>query len=613
MEVTRKGYYTIVGPDGLILLKSDGTVRQVTSRDECYERITDDGRGGDFTILCPDRVVSIAVDEEEEPEPLPTTPDPEPTPSDAAVYPLTCTPRGSNRSVFQDDAITATDRRAMGLMDAVQTIGLDSGTHADTNPPAANYLSRADAYREILDAHPTGEAYVFCYHNVTEAFERDTPARTKKIRDYLDALTGPDGNDGWCYNSSDEKVILFGEQFTINLSDYTLAVDGRVYPEWYADEIAQVEYLDVMAAAGIGVGKGGANIFLDNVKIRNNKSGIDWNNDGSNNNCQSYYDSEEPSHVAADPIATATYSTVRANIRKAIERWDAANPGHVTLINSNQWADNPADRRAPPTAPADLRNCILEYRLDGDEDNAFVQSGYSENNSSNEETEWPRSGVGANGLNRGQNGKWEKSYCNIYQSVRLAQAPKIVFATFSVECLQPGVKGAAGITVYPNVPAANAKWHMARWAMCTAWLAGAHSGISGIVVGTTKAGRAASTPLFDEQGVINGKSSHNGFPSGSTKLSPDWLGEAIDPPPVGPKPDGSYQRRYANGIIILNPNNDETAPPITIDVSELGGTYTRFLGYQDRITNDGSPLDKDFPMKSIDAGVYPDKEWYDAL
>ena len=41
MKITRKGYYTITGPGGL-LTKPDGSTRQSTNRDDCYEYITQD-------------------------------------------------------------------------------------------------------------------------------------------------------------------------------------------------------------------------------------------------------------------------------------------------------------------------------------------------------------------------------------------------------------------------------------------------------------------------------------------------------------------------------------------------------------------------------------------
>lgn len=51
--ITRKGYWVISGPDGELLLKPDGSTRQVTSRDEAYEYVTLDGRTGKFIILPP--------------------------------------------------------------------------------------------------------------------------------------------------------------------------------------------------------------------------------------------------------------------------------------------------------------------------------------------------------------------------------------------------------------------------------------------------------------------------------------------------------------------------------------------------------------------------------
>jgi len=53
MSVTRQGYWVVQGPDGQLLTKPDGGVRQVTSKDEGYEYISQDGRGGTFTLLPP--------------------------------------------------------------------------------------------------------------------------------------------------------------------------------------------------------------------------------------------------------------------------------------------------------------------------------------------------------------------------------------------------------------------------------------------------------------------------------------------------------------------------------------------------------------------------------
>jgi len=53
MKITRKGYYRAIRPDGSFL-------SQHTSRDECYEAITEDGTGT-YRIKCPDREVDVAL------------------------------------------------------------------------------------------------------------------------------------------------------------------------------------------------------------------------------------------------------------------------------------------------------------------------------------------------------------------------------------------------------------------------------------------------------------------------------------------------------------------------------------------------------------------------
>lgn len=59
MQITRHGYYTVKGPDGEFLVRPDGRKLRVTSRDECYEWILNDGRAGEFRIECPDRTVRV--------------------------------------------------------------------------------------------------------------------------------------------------------------------------------------------------------------------------------------------------------------------------------------------------------------------------------------------------------------------------------------------------------------------------------------------------------------------------------------------------------------------------------------------------------------------------
>jgi len=535
---------------------------------------------------------------------------------DAAGYPLTYATRGGSLNMYQTGTAAATDRIAIGLQDACHVIGFDSGTQVDTDPPASGYMSRVDGNAEILAANPTNSHYLCTYHNVTEAFDRTTPSRALFIKNYLDNLDGPGSDDGWAYNSANEKVLLFGFQYTINLSDYVAPFNGLTYPEWYADNLVQPAYIDPHIVAGIKIGgPGGINVMLDNHQLHSNKSGINWDNIGGNDDAQDYYDPEEATHVSTDAVAVLAYSAVRRNMRKGVERMWSNNPGLFVLTNTNQWADKPLDRQDKPESFAELRNCILEYRLSGATDQGYVHGGFSEGNSNNN---FPRSGVYSDGSNAGTTGNWLQSYFNAYQSVRLCREPAIVPMSFWVQCLQSGVTGPGGKSTWSPVPASNAVWNMARWAMCTAWLCGAHASITGIqVTGNplSTAGRAQSTPLFDEYGLINGSIDY-GFGTGPTKLYKSWMGNPKEDPPTTVRADGSWGREFDNAYVIVNPDNDPLQASILIDVSALPGgasEWTRIVGSQDTVINNGVAATVDFNMSPVDGIVLARKSWYDAL
>ena len=531
---------------------------------------------------------------------------------DGVAYPLTYTSRGGSLNLYQDDALAAENRVAIGLMDACHVIGFDSGTQVDTSPPASGYLTRVNGNKEILAASPDNSHYLCTYHNVTEAFDRTTPARALEIKTYIDGLDGPGSDDGWAYNSAGDKVLLFGFQYTINLSQHVADKNGLNYPEWYADNMVQPYYIDPHIVGGVKIGgPGGINVMLDNHQHHSNKSGIDWNNDGSNDDAQDYYDTEEANHLLQDDIATYAYASVRTNMRSGVERMWANNPGLFVLTNTNQWADDPDDRSIPED-PANLRNCILEYRLSGATDQAYTHGGFSEGNSN---SSFPRSGVYKDGTNAGTTGSWEKTYSNTYQSTRLCQEPSIIACSFWVECLQSGSTGAGGKAEYSPVPASNAVWNMARWAMCTAWIAGAHTSITGIQVGASTAGRAQSTPLFDEFGLINGSVDY-GFGTGTTKLFRKWMGSPITDPPTVAHDGTIWIREFTNALVVLNSDNDPANSDAVVDVSGLPGgasEWTRFNGSQDSSANSGNPASSDFNVPPVNAIVLARKSWYDNL
>jgi hypothetical protein len=79
------------------------------------------------------------------------------------------------------------------------------------------------------------------------------------------------------------------------------------------------------------------------------------------------------------------------------------------------------------------------------------------------------------------------------------------------------------------------------------------------------------------------------IPSTGT-MKPNWIddygapiGDAAEPPPSAPAHNGIWMRRYANGLVLVNPSKTATA---SIDV---GPGYRRIAGKQDPAVNHGQP------------------------
>ncbi|HWA85939.1 MAG TPA: hypothetical protein VG710_06945, partial [Opitutus sp.] len=75
----------------------------------------------------------------------------------------------------------------------------------------------------------------------------------------------------------------------------------------------------------------------------------------------------------------------------------------------------------------------------------------------------------------------------------------------------------------------------------------------------------------------------------------DWLGEAIDPPPLKPFRDGVYLRRFEHGAALVNPRSrpgtrDNNRSAVDVEIPLSLGKFIRFLGKQDPRTNNGEPL-----------------------
>ncbi len=530
------------------------------------------------------------------------------------LYPLTATSRISNPNFGQTTALD--DRDAIGLMDASLLHGFFA---SNMEPPvSAGYLPRTAVSQDILNSHPTSKHHLCTYFNMMEKSDNGDALAIK-----IGSETGPNGTDWWCRDGSGAQYSFFAGSFGVNISNYsTPDSGGQLYPTYYADNFIQTEYVDVHAAAGIGVGEGGVNCFLDNFQLYSNKSGCDWNQAGGPDGSRLHYDSEIPEHVSGDAVAVTAYSAWRANHMRGLQRIRENNPGIFVLPNTNQWANSsiifdgaPVNNAVPDNINA-LRTVILEYRLGGDTGQADVQGGFSEKNISDN---FPTSGVNQYGLYNNTGGSWKVMYNKAYQAARFCQEPKIVFATGAVNCLQNGTSGSGGRTIWSPVPASNAVWHLFRWMHCTYQIAGAHTVVSGREVANGSAGRAASTPLFDEYGVINGSVDY-GFGTGNTKLFHKWMGIALEAAPTTPLlTHGTgeiWAREFENALCIVNTDNRQTNTAATIPVSLLPGGASEWMffnGDQDAANNDGSYASVDFTIEPIDGFVLVRRSWYEAL
>jgi hypothetical protein len=539
------------------------------------------------------------------------------------LFPLLATMRIGTFNYSQSGALAADDRKAMGLMDAV-LLGGFFGTPQDSTPPPSSFISRTDVTQEILDAHfnafGTNDIYTFTY--LIQMQTGTAGAFGTKCQ----AELGPNGVNGqtdWFYYDQGGNLVPAGGEspgggFFINLSDeITLDSGGLNFCEWYTDNFVIPELLDVHDTAGIGVGEGGMNGWWDNLGIHMRKSGIDPDQNGSNNDMQDFFDPDNPAHVAADPGAVQFVGEYRKNQRSGLERAQAAYPGLVVGGNSNQYAQG-------YTGPVSgVSHVMKEYRITEADINskAFQQVGFSENNNwrpTELKDGWMRSHTLWTGVSSAQGGSWQTSYNNIYMPTVTMTAPAIQFGEWIVDCLQNSTDGPDGRPIWPNEPRSGSAWNAERWGHATNALCGAHHVSTGVIdQPTSTAAERRATALFDEHGLINGTDYGFNNNGNVTKLYRKWMGAAVDPVQTTAR-QGTWlwMREFENCLVIINTNWDDTDPDETVDVSALPGgasKWKRFNGHQDSAWNDGTDASIDFDIPSIDAIFLVDKTWYNAL
>lgn len=517
------------------------------------------------------------------------------------LFPLLGTNRQGSKNYAQDGTLAADDRAFIGQLDAC-ILGGFLGSQMDETPPPSGWIARTQVSIEILAAHAVSQHFLYTYLNNMEA--SDT-AGSKKT--YIDAVDGPGSQDGWARDKSEIKVVFFPGSFGINFSDF-VAEDGNGdrYPQWHSDNIVQVEYIDPHIAAGVKIGGvNGINGYWDNYQLHSNKSKVDWDASGTggsptNDDASRYYDSENATHVATDPVAVIAYSSWRVNIRLGLKRTEDNNPGFLVGGNTNQWFE----RKSGPVSV--LRNVILEYRLNGDDTKTHLTLGFSENNSRDVSIGSARCGADPAGVRRTTGGgSWQESYNSAWMPVRALADPAFLMFRWRVQCLQASTDGPGEQAIYPNEPDPASIWHFVNWTAVTSWLCSATYCPSGIKIGTPNTGNGRSTPIFDFFGLTH---------TATTKLFRKWMGPAIDPIQDEAKFGTLWGRELTNAYLLLNPS---LTSDVIFDTTQLPGGTDEWMLYQGASghdpKNDGSFLNATLTVPKIDAWILVRRPWYEAL
>ncbi len=282
MKITRKGYYTITGPDGHLLAKPDGSVLQVTSRDEAYERVTEDGRDGTFTVQCPDRSVDVAklssnIAVTLVQQTVQKVVDPQSALS--GVFPSTYPQVGALLVGGNIDWGTDAAIRQLVAQSTCCIIGQWKG-YSQGGMNLSEITADIKA-RATTDGNPHGEPRLFKYSIIFEDWI--TPTVNLEIKAEVEANTGATAGKDWFLYDADgtSKVLTFNDQkYVINCTDFvTVNVNGDYFPEWMA-EFDNTHFINGTTSSGFDY------IFMDLWNWRpggaSSQAAGDWDGDGIN-------------------------------------------------------------------------------------------------------------------------------------------------------------------------------------------------------------------------------------------------------------------------------------------------------------------------------------------
>jgi len=520
------------------------------------------------------------------------------------TFPRLTTFRIGDTNYIPDNAESAAQRDALSKLDYV-VLGGFIGSEQDSG--TSGWLQRAQVSQDILDraaANGNTSISLFTYANAMETSDNGSTSANK-----INSESGPPGSlanwgvsDWWSRDAGGGQVST-GFGIGINISDYVIAdSNGDYYTEWHAENIIDPLILQPHVDAGITIGPGGMNIFLDNFQVYARKSGIDWDGDGQNEDAQDNFDPLNATHVATDAGGVAAAGKLRAGYQLSPNRLRTLHPTIIVIGNTDTWAGGKNLYSGALPSP----RYVFDEFLKTGESFADIQGGISERSVGLTHV-FPKSGVNGDGVNTGQSGTWQKMY-NAYTFIdRNTQSPSIGSVSCDIKGAQRAspsttTVGAKSLAVWDVNPDPTMPFHLWRWCFATALMSDGFMSLnicdvndSTVSPDDTMVGNYRTCVLFDETGLIN---------TGITALYRKWMGVAIDPRQDAPRTGNLWWRELENALIIINTDNDEANAAATVPFSMLPGdasTWKRITGVQDPVHNDGSNVTADFNLDPIDA------------
>jgi hypothetical protein len=459
-------------------------------------------------------------------------------------------------------------------------------------------LGALEDWLDYVDANDPGDHLTYIYTDMTESGEGGADGAK------LSSEVGPNGVlDWWVYENalagSPVKFGTFGGSLHCNLSEWvTPDADGKIWPEWYADNTVQ-DKLDAVNTPG----------QIPRIHIYNDVSdhkvrdGVhDYNADGEDDNgdddwnvlgTQGFESADQwrkGHRTYADRVRTNNHTTMSVIFNNAI--WSGQYSG--TNINNMFTGATATDPRGIHAHYADaVEGGWMEHLCTSNFPLCGMPIGRNDN-------EWV-----TGSLNEAAFGTWRLCMNAI---MYLEHA---IYGRKHQLCQWGTFLGSGGDDNDPRVGGNIDSTMMAhaRWGLCSTLMTDAYHFCDN--ARTTH----NMTMLFDEYGVVN---------TGTTGLTRGWLGDAVDDSMLvkelasgsssvwlGVDDDGIFKREYTNGVVLVNSKNKLT-DSITITVKsganesagELEtGKWRLINGLQDPAVNTGAVVTSDLTINSADGRV----------